>query len=49
LPAKAAIVQQEMLACVTKALDENRGFNNGVKLVAKHVLLIATINAHSSS
>jgi hypothetical protein len=32
-----------------KALDENQGSNNGVKLVAKHVLLTIAINVHSSS
>jgi len=49
LPTKAAITQQEVLASVMKALDENQGSNNSVKLAAKHVLLIVVISAHSSS
>jgi hypothetical protein len=32
-----------------KALDENRGSNGGVKLVAKHVLWTIVVSAHSSS
>jgi hypothetical protein len=49
LLAKATIAQQKVLASVMKALDENQGSNSGVKLVAKHVLLIVVISAHNSS
>jgi hypothetical protein len=46
LPIKVTITQQEVLAGVMKALDDNQNSTNIVRLTTKHVIL-TIVNAHS--
>jgi len=47
LPIKVAITQQEVLARVMKALDDNQNSTSSVWLTTKHVILIVIVNIHS--
>jgi hypothetical protein len=48
LPIKVAIIQQEVLTRLMKALDDNQNFTNSVRLTTKHVILNVVVNIHSS-
>ncbi len=49
LPTKIAMVQQEILVGVNKALKENKQANIGPRLATKHVILTASMGAHNVS
>ena len=47
LPFKEAIAQQEIVAGVTKAIEENKTSHSAITLATKHVLLTAAVSAHN--
>jgi hypothetical protein len=49
LPSKVAIVQQDVLVGVMRALNENHHSNNNVKIATKHALLTTIVSAHNPS
>ncbi len=49
MPPKVAITQQEVIARVSKALEENKLLNNKVWLATKHAFLTIVVGFHSNS
>lgn len=49
MPPKVAIIQQEVIVGVSKALEENKLSNSKVWLATKHAFLTIVVSAHNKS